>query len=302
MGLAVRAQHAEQLRPGLFKVFHDEFTDQPLQWPMLLNKETSGRNFEEILELSGLSAIPEKPEGDSVVFDTPVEGNKVRYTMKSFAGGFQATHELISDDQYGKIKNMSSKLGLAARQTQEVRSANVLNTGFGTSLFSTFDGLALFDAAHVELKSLATYSNVQTTPSDLGPTGVKSMLILLRKQKNTEGFPIVQSPNLLVVPVDLEWDAKQTLTPGNEPGTANLQDNVIATNHTGLKTFVSDYLTSTTAWFMQARRHYATFFMREDMSFDASDDFLTRNALFQVFMRFQVGVHDPRGWVGSQGL
>ncbi len=302
MGLAVRAQHAEQLRPGLFKVFHDEFTDQPLQWPMLLNKETSGRNFEEILELSGLSAIPEKPEGDSVVFDTPVEGNKVRYTMKSFAGGFQATHELISDDQYGKIKNMSSKLGLAARQTQEVRSANVLNTGFGTSLFSTFDGLALFDAAHVELKSLNTYSNIQITPSDLGPTGVKSMLILLRKQKNTEGFPIVQSPNLLVVPVDLEWDAKQTLTPGNEPGTANLQDNVIATNHTGLKTFVSDYLTSTTAWFMQARRHYATFFMREDMSFDASDDFLTRNALFQVFMRFQVGVHDPRGWVGSQGL
>lgn len=302
MGVATRSQHAEQLRPGLFKVFHDEFTDQPLQWPMLLNKETSGRNFEEILELSGLSAIPEKPEGDSVIFDTPVEGNKVRYTMKSFAGGFQATHELISDDQYGKIKNMSSKLGLAARQTQEVRSANVLNTGFGTSLFSTFDGLALFSAVHVELKSLATYSNIQTTPSDLGPTGVKSMLILLRKQKNTEGFPIVQSPNLLVVPVDLEWDAKQTLTPGNEPGTANLQDNVIATNHTGLKPFVSDYLTSTTAWFMQARRHYATFFMREEMSFDASDDFLTRNALFQVFMRFQVGVHDPRGWVGSQGL
>ncbi len=302
MGVAVRAQHAEQLRPGLFKVFHDEFTDQPLQWPMILNKETSGRNFEEILELSGLSAIPEKPEGDAVIFDTPIEGNKVRYTMKSFAGGFQATHELISDDQYGKIKNMSSKLGLAARQTQEVRAANVLNTGFGTSLFSTFDGLALFSAVHVELKSLATYSNVQTTPSDLGPTGVKSMLVLLRKQKNTEGFPIVQNPNLLVVPVDLEWDAKQTLTPGNEPGTANLQDNVIATNHTGLKTFVSDYLTSTTAWFMQARRHYATFFMREEMSFDASDDFLTRNALFQVFMRFQVGVHDRRGWVGSQGL
>ncbi len=302
MGLAVRAQHAEQLRPGLFKVFHDEFTDQPLQWPMLLNKEISSRNFEEFLELSGLSAIPEKAEGDPVIFDTPIEGNKVRYTSKSFAGGFQATHELISDDQYGKIKNMSSKLGLAARQTQEVRSANVLNTGFGTSLFSTFDGLALFSAAHVELKSLNTYSNIQTTPSDLGPTGVKSMLILLRKQKNTEGFPIVQSPNLLVVPVDLEWDAKQTLTPGNEPGTANLQDNVIATNHTGLKTFVSDYLTSTTAWFMQARRHYATFIMREEMSFDSSDDFLTRNALFQVFMRFQVGVHDPRGWVGSQGL
>lgn len=301
MAVAVRAQHAAQLRPGLFKVFHDEFTDQPLQWPTILNRETSGKNFEEILELSGLSAIPEKAESDPVIFDIPVQGNIVRYTMKSFAGGFQASHELISDDQYGKIKNMSSKLGLAARQTQEVRAANVLNTGFSTSQFTTFDGKALFDSAHVELKSLATYSNVQTTPADLGPTAVKSMLILLRKQKNTEGFPIVQNPDLLVVPVDLEWDAKQTLTPGNEPGTANRQENVIATNHTGLKTFVYDYLTNTSAWFMRARRHAATFFMREDITFDASDDFLTRNALFQVFMRFQVGVHDPRGWVGSQG-
>jgi len=106
------------------------------------------------------------------------------------------------------------------------------------------------------------------------------------------------SKKRLVVPVDLEWTAiKITQSPG-ESDTTDRNVNALK----GLSHFTMDYLTSTTAWFLQDPTiESLIFYWRIRPEFNKDKEFTTMLASWLGYERFSCGYSDFRGWVGSPG-
>ena len=292
---------AELLAPGFRTIFFDKLQARPEEFSQVFNIDNSQRNFEEDLQFSGLSSAQKKNQGAPIQFDDPVQGGKVRYTMDTYALGFRVTMEMMMDDLYNIIAKMPAKLATSLSNSVESVAWNLINQGFVNTTFTGFDGLSLFNAAHVYLKTNNTFTNVQTTPVDLTTSGVKQALIILGNTKDDSEFPSMIAPKWLLVQEEQKHIALQILGGTNEPFTANRQINVIGTAATGLNIFVSHYLTSTTVWGIIGQEHDMNFFWRLRPVFDDADDFTTKDALFSGVARFQIGFGDPRGTVFSQG-
>ena len=292
---------SELLAPGLRAIFFDTLQARPEEFSQVFNIGSSVRNFEEDLQFSGLSAALKKNQGSPIQFDDPVQGGKVRYTMDTYALGFRATLEMMQDDLYNIIAKMPAKLAISLGNSVESVAWNLINQGFVNTTFTGFDTLELFSASHVFLKTNNLFTNIQSTPVDLTTSGVKQALIILGNTKDDSEFPSMVAPKWLLVQEEQKHIAQQILGGNNEAFTANRQINVIGTEATGLRVFVSHYLTSTTVWGIIGQQHDMNFFWRLRPVFDNADDFITKDALFSGLARFQIGFGDPRGLVFSQG-
>lgn len=292
---------SELLAPGLRAIFFDKLQARPEEFSQVFNVDNSTRNFEEDLQVSGLSSALLKPQGTAIQFDDPVQGGKVRYTMDTHALGFRVTMEMMMDDLYNIISKMPAKLAISLGNSVESVAWNLINQAFNSATFTGFDALELASSAHIFLKTGNTFSNIQVTPVDLTTSGVKQALILLGNTKDDSEFPSMIAPKWLLVQEEQKHIAQQILGGNNEAFTANRQINVIGTAATGLRVFVSHYLTSTTVWGIIGEQHDMNFFWRLRPVFDNADDFTTKDALFSGVSRFQIGFGDPRGTIWSQG-
>ncbi len=292
---------SELLAPGLRAIFFDKLQARPEEFSQVFNVDSSTRNFEEDLQVSGLGAAILKPQGTGITFDDPVEGGKVRYTHDTYGLGFRVTMEMMMDDLYNIISKMPAKLAVSLGNSVESVAWNIINQGFNATFFTGFDTLGLFSASHVFLKTGNTFTNIQTTPVDLTTSGVKQALIILGNTKDDSEFPSMIAPKWLLVQEEQKHIAQQILGGNNEAFTANRQINVIGTEATGLRVFVSHFLTSTTVWGIIGQQHDMNWFWRLRPVFDNADDFTTKDELFSGIARFQIGFGDPRGLVFSQG-
>ena len=114
-------------------------------------------------------------------------------------------------------------------------------------------------------------------------------------------------PSKIIVPPNLEWDAREILKSQLRSDTANNATNAFAgdeMNTAGLQIVVWDYLTDTDAWFLQAPEddHYLIFLERE--AFNTVSDVNSRNRALEVsaWGRFDVDwVNNGIGVFGSPG-
>lgn len=289
------------LAPGLRKVFFQNYKMFPEEYSRIANVETSKRAYEEELTTAGLGRFESKGEGKSIVYDDPMQGNVKRYTHVSFGLGFRVSREMYDDDLYGVMKKMSKELAMAARQTQELEFASMLDDAFDGNIHTGADGKALCATDHPLLIG-GTYANEPSTARDLSIGALRASQERMEKIVNERGLPEMRGKGkVIVISPEWQWIAKEIIGSELKPYTADNEIN--AFNDMGMSYMVSHYKASTDSWFLLADKamHGIKFFWRQKPVFENSDDFDTKDAKFTGYMRFSYGFTDWRGIDGSSG-
>ena len=164
----------------------------------------------------------------------------------------------IEDEQYGQINVRIRELATEAARFFDELAFTLVGQGINTTgtsgtiyegvTMACYDGKAFFATNHTEGDS-GTQSNRGSTA--LSATALQAAITAMRKFKNDKGKPAHIQPNLLVIPPDLEWEAKELLNsqfyPEEGATTNKMAVNVLKG---ALNLLVNDYLTDADNWYV----------------------------------------------------
>jgi hypothetical protein len=296
------AAFSHLLAPGLRKVFFDEYKTWPEEYSKIATVESSSRAYEEELITAGLGRFERKPEGMSLIYDDPIQGDKKRYTHVTFALGFRVSREMWQDDQYTIMKKMSKELAMSARQTVELEFGSMVDDAFVGGTHLGADGKALCATDHPLLVG-GTYQNRPTVHTDLGVGALRSSLERIELMVSERGLPIMTFGSTVIVSPTFQWVAKEMLSAKTEFAPYTDENQINAFRDMNLGYMVYHFMSDSDMWFTLAQKseHDMKFFWRQKPLFENGDDFDTKDAKFSGFMRFSYGFTDWRGVDGSSG-
>ncbi len=287
------------ITPGFYKVYTDEYEQLPATYPEVFKVDSTGQAYLDVAVNAGLGTTPVKPESVDVAMDRPLQVGTVRMTIVSYGLGFELSQELMDDDLYNVVgKPASQMLAQSGRDTEERMAWALLNGSFTTT--KSYDSLSVVNNAHV-LAGGGTYGNAPAAAQAFSFTALQASLERQMLMVNERGIKIRQTPNKVIVPVQLSWIADEILGSTSKPYTSDNTPNVLSSGRIGLTPFSSPYLTSTTAWWTLAPNHKLMFFWRQRPLFDKDYDKKARVASFFSFFRFGTVANDWRGVDGSTG-
>jgi hypothetical protein len=272
------------------------------EFPKLFDKDTSTRNYEEDVQVTGFGLAPVKPEGQGVNYDSEIQGFTTRYTHVAYALGYIVTKEELDDNLYMEIsKNRAAALAMSFRQTKENVAANIYNRAFNSS-YTGGDGVAMCSTAHPNTSG-GTYANKPVVDADLSEASLEDALIALMGFQNDRGLLINVMPRSLIIARQNWFNANRILKSVYTPGSANNDINVIkATNALPEGIHMNHYLTAPQAWFVRTNvKNGLKYYERHAVSFDQDNDFDTMNAKAKGYERYSFGWTDPRAIYGVNG-
>lgn len=217
--------------------------------------------------------------------------------------GFIITREIYEDDQYAKVGAQKAKaLARSLRQTKEIVAANIYNRAF-TAGYTGGDGIVLCSTAHLNVAG-GTYSNKIATDADLSEAALEQAVIDIAGYRDDRGLLIAAKPEKLVIPYQLQFEAKRILGADGRVGTDLNDPNVLKDMGLFSQVVVNHYLSSTGSddWFILTNvKDGLKYFERRADQFEQDNDFDTENAKFKATARYSFGWSDPRAIYGSQG-
>lgn len=296
------ASFAKALWPGVNAWWGKAYNDYPVEFDKLFDKFSSRRAFEEDVGITSFGLAQVKPEGNGIAYDSENQTWTSRYQHIVYALGFIITEEIMEDDLYDVVgQRRAQGLARSMRQTKEIIGANVYNNAF-TAGFNGGDGVSLINAAHPNFAG-GTWSNQIAVASDLSEAALEQSWIDISLLRDDRGLLIAVTPDKLILPPQLKWEADRILKTQGRVGT-DLND-INAIKEEGLfpgGVHVNHYLTDTDAWFIRTDvKDGMKYFERRADRFATDNDFDTSNAKFKADMRFSFGWTDPRALYASPG-
>lgn len=293
--MLVSENFADLLEPGLRHIFSDVFNRQESMLSVLFNMQESEKAVEHDLEMGDIADFEQF--AGTVPYDDLKQGYKTNYEHTEYARGFKVERKLVKDDLYAQINRKPQQLALAAARKREADGANVFNNAFNSG-FTGGDGVSLCNSAHPSNVGGANQSNAGT--SSLSPTNVEATRRLMIAYKSNRDNNIQVSPDLLIVPTELDQTAFEIINSKGKVDTANNNVNF----HYGKYKLVvwNNWLTDATRWWMvdsQLMKMFLLWFDREPVQFFKDADFETLVAKFAGYMRYSRGWSDWR-WVFGQ--
>ncbi len=299
---------AKALWPGVNAWYGEAYNEYPVEYTALFDTHSSRKAFEEDMGVSGFGLASVKAEGTSISYDTAQQGFLSRYNHVTYGLGFVITREMVDDDQYDVIgKKRAQALAFSMRQTKEIVAANVYNRAFNTS-YTGGDGSTLIasggagSASHANVAG-GTWTNGPSTDSDLSEASLEQAAIDIMAFTNDRGLKIAVTPQTLILPPALVFEAERILKTSARYNTANNDLNALKEMGYfpgGIK--VNHYLTDSDAWFIRTNvKDGLKHFERRGDSFDMDNDFDTDNAKYKATGRYSFGWTDPRAIYGSEG-
>lgn len=244
---SLRAQFQRTMFPGIKDFIFDGWTEKPQEYSMIMKVMPSDSAFEEDYQAAGTGLFTLVPEATLVEEDAFYPGLSIRYTHLDYAKRIGFPHQFIRDGKISMWNDRSKDLGYSARQTQEILIADMLNSG---NVNVGFDNVPLFSPSHPLIRGGAgrVQSNILATPATLNVVSYRAMLTMFRRFFDETGVRRIQlNASVLVVPPEIEWDAKEIVKSTTRPDTANRADNV---NLNSTSIFVYDYLLQPKPWFI----------------------------------------------------
>lgn len=299
--------HPKALWPGIYAWWGTSYNEYPPEWKSLCHEVAdSSKNYEEIVQDSGFGLAPVKAQGNSLTYDANVQGFTARATHVTYALGYAVTMEELQDDLYEKVsKGRARANAFSQRQTRENVVANLFNFGFDTgAAYAIGDGKPFFSTTHPTITG-STYANKPTVDADLSEASLEDALVAIAGFTTDRGLVIGVKPRKLVIARQNMFNTARILESVYQNDTANNAINAIKAMNALPEGFeVNHYLSDADAWFVKndiPTGSGVTFFDRMPVTFDADNDFGTKNALAASVTRFSVIVGDPRCYYGSQG-
>ena len=298
-GIISTASHPKALWPGVKAWWGQVYNEHPEEYVDLFDKDTSGQNYEEDVQLTGFGLAPRKPEAQGISYDSEVQGFVTRYTHIAYALGYIVTKEELDDNLYEKVsKRRAASLAMGFRQTKENIAANIYNRAFN-STYKGGDNVELCSTSHANTTG-GTYSNKPTVDVDLSEASLEDAVIAIMGYTNDRGLLIQVMPTSLHIARQEHFNAHRILKSVYQSGTANNDVNVLnATNAFpgGIK--LNHYFTSPHAWFIRTNvQDGMKYYERVGIQFDQDNDFDTMNVKAKGYERYSFGWTDPRAVYG----
>lgn len=294
-----RASARDLLLPGLADV-EGKYPQIPTRYKEWASVGTSKMAMERVDEMryTGLASL--KQEGGATTFDN-ASGQRFTYVAQhiSVGLGFAMTREMLDDNLY-KEQFGPEAMGLANSfaQFKEVYVHSILNTGQTYNSNIVADGKALFATDHPV--DNGTYANTFSTQLQFNESSVESALNTVRLWPDQAGLLAMVRARKVVVPVALSWAAERLFKTELRTNTANNDVSAILTSGALPEAYVvSEFLTSTSAWFVMTSVRGLRVYDRIPYEMDLQVDPTTGNLLVIGYERYSAFYSNPRGAFGS---
>lgn len=294
-----RASARDLLLPGLADV-EGKYPQIPTRYKEWASVGTSKMAMERVDEMryTGLASL--KQEGGGTTFDN-ASGQRFTYVAQhiSVGLGFAMTREMLDDNLY-KEQFGPEAMGLANSfaQFKEVYVHSILNTGQTYDSNIVADGKALFATDHPV--DNGTYANTFSTQLQFNESSVESALNTVRLWPDQAGLLAMVRARKVVVPVALSWAAERLFKTELRTNTANNDVSAILTSGALPEAYVvSEFLTSTSAWFVMTSVRGLRVYDRIPYEMDLQVDPTTGNLLVIGYERYSAFYINPRGAFGS---
>lgn len=303
-GVITRSNHPDALWPGVKAWFGKEYKTWDPLWSQMFEDRDSDKAYEYVIEATGFGMAQQKPEGQSIIYDSDFEGTKNIFVHIVWGLGYIVTREEIEDDLYAEVsKTRGKSLTFSIKTTVETIHANVLNNGFTNSApYLGGDGVPLFSASHTSASG--AQSNLLTA-ADFSETALEDGLKQIMQTKNARGLNINPTAEKLIVSTYDAFNATRVLETQLRTGTAN--NDINATKAMGMipgGVVVNPYLTDQDAWFLKTNvpDGLISMWRRRPGELEKDNEFDTENAKAKSTVRFAAGYGDFRGVYGNPGV
>jgi len=284
-------------------VFFKEYKNTERLYTQLFATKPSKKAYEDRMQVAGLGTFVTKPEGTPIAFDDPVQGAQARTVHQTFALGWRATMEMMQDDQFSIMGQMSADLGDSARDHQERLAWGLMNDAFTGTTYTGLEGDTLCEATHAQLRSgTGSVSNILSPAVALSATGIEDIMTLADTTTSLEGRFIQLQPNILVIHPNLQHTAYELLQTEYKVDSSDNNRSTVQSSRSGLRPLESPYLSSQTNWFMMTGPGKNTLQWNNRMSvtFSRAQDAETKDQKFYACYRSSVQWSRWRGIFGSQ--
>jgi hypothetical protein len=295
MALVTSAQWGSVVQKDLSCIFVDQYRGFPSMLPLLYRFKNAEQGTEYDLETGDLEA-PRVFNG-SIFYSTINEGYKKSVQETQYSLGLAVTRQLLRNDLYGAVRKSVGLIAQSFRHLREAQGAFPFVNAF-TSAFTTGDGLSWCNSAHTSANGGPTFSN--TNSLAFSAPNVQANRVSMKKITSNAGNPIVNIPDTILVPMDLEDVAYEILESMGKVDTSNNNRNYSEGRY---KLIVWDnYLTSATNWFLlNSTRMKEELIWRdwEKTSFYRSGEFDTLATKFAGYTSFGLSSVEARYIFGS---
>lgn len=289
-----RASARDLLLPGLADIEgkYPQLPTRYKEWASVSNSKMAMERIDE-MRYTGLAQL--KGEGAATTFDN-ASGQRFTYVanMINVGLGFAITREMLDDNLY-KEQFGPSSMGLAESfaQFKEVYVHTLLNNATTYNSDIVADGVALASTAHPI--DNGTYANTPTTQLDFNEASVESALNTIRLWPDQAGLLAMVRARKVVVPVALSWAAERLFKTELRTNTNNNDVSAIITSGAMPEGYVvSEFLTSSFAWFIMTNVRGLRVFDRVPYEMDLQVDPTTGNLLVVGYERYGITYSNPR--------
>ena len=271
------------------------YNEKETQYTTVFNVKSSDRAFEEDHQIVGFGLPIETPENAPVPADQMSDGPAIRYDHRDWTLRSAFSHQFMRDMKKDLWNERASQFGYSFRQGVELSAADIFNGGFSVlgydkqPLFSAFHPLGMRTGGSAG----QTQSNVLASPATLTVGSLRDMLTQSRLFVDPTGVRRIQvNEAILLVPPQLEFQAKEIVKSAGRPDTANRADNV---TRDAVRVVVWDYLNvNPKAWYLipEKRMHKLKFWWREKFHTWPFYDDITRSNWIGAAQAYSAGYSD----------
>ena len=307
-----RSQFTELMKRNLYDWFWESYPEVPPRYEDIFEVVESDSAYNKFTSAIGLGELLEKPEGEDLQADAPMEGYTIVCKNRSFGRLVRFSRETVDDAQ--KVDNLlMSTVGRWSRSliiTKEKFYAKFFNKGAltaGHEVFNNtitgvvddpsgnfiYDGKPFFATDHPD-KVGNTYSNYSAALA-LTADNLKTVYNTYTTVNNRDerGEIIELIPDTLLIPPALNFTAKEilnsTLVPNSMDNTINVLANIV-------DPLVWSYLTDTDGWFLGKRKAGLIATQRLDVELDFWVDETSKDMFASIYTRFGGCVSQWRYW------
>jgi hypothetical protein len=302
-GPITTGSHPKALWPGVHDFWGQVYNEHATQYTDLFDVETSEMAYEEDVMITGFGLAPVKAQGGAMTYDSEIQGGVTRYTPIAYALGYIVTYEELRDNLYEKVSYRRARANaFSVNQTIENVCALLYNNFFNTTYYTTWDGLALGSALHLNATG-GTFSNILSPAADLSEAALEDLSIQIMGAQTDRGLLFSLMPESLHVARQEWYNANRILKSVLQSDNSSNAINVLkATNAFPKGIKMNHYFTAPHAWFIRTNcPNGMQMFWRDKPIFAQDNDFDTKNAKAGTYFRFSIGETDPRATWASNG-
>ena len=278
------------------------YDDAPPMYEQLFEVVPSDSAYEKFNSAIGLGELLEKPEGEDLQTDAPIESYTIVCKNRSFGRIVRFSKETVDDTKQlsNILAGTVASWGRQVPTTKEKFYSKFFNNGaltaghdvFNNSITGVvtdssgsviYDSQPWFDTAHAD-KVGNTYANY-TASRSLTHANLKTTYNTFTSTNNRDerGDIIEITPDSLLIPPALYFTAREILETTLIPGS---QDNDINSLRSIVTPIQWSYLDDADGWFLMKNKQGVMATDREDPTLDFWQDETSKDYFASVFTRF----------------